>query len=211
MNSRSAVRRILRLCVPALILSAAMVQPCAGQSSVSPGQKVSLLFEVGNWQPQTLNEQPQFSTFGKAGATPRFGGGVCIPLGKEVGLRLAGGFWSLRDLTKEEEPVHSLALHSVSLDFKYWLVPDFRLSAYVLYGGGVYWGVENNAEPFGRKLRTARPGWGANLGAGFDFAFSRRIGAGMAFQYRFVRFKEPLGGFDDFSGPEIGAVLYYFL
>jgi hypothetical protein len=178
--------------------------------SATPSRNASVCLEVGNWQPQSLNNQPRFSTFGKNGATPLYIFGLSFPLGRDTGFRLSAGFWSLSDLAKIDS-VHSLALHSLHADFKYWLVPDFRLSAYVLYGAGAYWGVENERAPFGRGLRKAKPGWGANLGAGFDLALSRRIGLGMVFQYHFIRFQRELGGVDDFSGPKIGAGIYYFL
>ncbi len=173
-------------------------------------KRFSLAFEVGNWQPHTLNDVPSFTTFGAAGATPYMGFALSAPLVWGMGLRVSVGYWSLRDL-EETEAVHSLTLHPVSLDLKYWFIPDYRLSAYVMYGGGVYWGVENETSPFGTKLRKARAGWGANLGAGFDLALSRWLGLGMAFQYHYVRFKESLGGVDDFSGPKITGMVFFFL
>jgi len=173
-------------------------------------KRVSFAFEMGNWQPHTLNDEPSFTTFGAAGATPYLGFALSIPFVLGMGLRVSVGYWSLRDL-EEVKTVHSLTLHPISVDLKYWFIPDYRLSAYVMYGGGVYWGVENEALPLGTKLRKARAGWGANLGAGFDFVLSRRLGLGMAFQYHYVRFKDSLGGVDDFSGPKITGMVFFFL
>jgi hypothetical protein len=200
--------RLLRR-LAAMIIIAAIFSSSHSQS-ISPSQKASISLEIGNWQPQSLNESPVFSTFGQAGATPLFCGGFCLPLGKETGFRLSAGFWSLRDLRKVET-VHSLTLHSVHGDFKYWLVPDFRLSAYVLYGAGVYWGVENESSLLGKRLSKAHPRMGVNLGGGVDIALSRRLGLGMVFAYHFIQFKEFLGGVEDFSGPKIGAAVYWFL
>jgi len=187
------------------ILSAAGTGACRTIS-----QSVSLGLLVGNWQPHSLNDEPRFTGFGAAGATPFFGIGLTVPLGGDIGLRCSVGYWSLRDVKKIEK-VHSLTLYPVALDFKYWLVPDDRISAYVQYGGGVVWGVENETTPLGDKIRLARAGWGVNLGAGVDIAVTRRWGAGMLFQYHFVRFKLPLGGVDDFSGPKIAGELLLFL
>ena len=173
-------------------------------------QRVSLSCEAGSWQPHTLNDEPSFTTFGAAGATPFVGVALSVPLGGGLGLRLSVGYWSLRDL-EEVETVHSLTLHPVCLDVKYWLVPDYRLSAYVLYGGGVFWGVENETSPFGKRLSKARSGWGANLGAGFDLTLFRGVGLGMVFQYHYVQFKEPMGGVDNFSGPKVTLMLIFFL
>jgi hypothetical protein len=159
-------------------------------------QKLSLGVEFGNWQPHSLNDEPQFTTFGAAGATPYYG----ISCG--FGLCVSLGYWSLKDL-EEVETVHSLTLHPLTLDIKYWLIPDYRISAYVIYGGGICWGIENETLPFGKRLRKARAGWGGNLGAGFDFALTPHFSLGMAFQYHYVRFKDALGGVDDFSGPKI--------
>jgi len=173
-------------------------------------KRVSLGLEVGNWQPHSLNDEPRFTTFGAAGATPFIGLSFLIPAGGSIGCQISVGYWSLRDLEKVES-VHSIVIHPVSLNLKYWLVPDYRLSAYVIYGGGVYWGLENETSPFGEKLRKARAVWGASLGAGFDFVVTKRVGLGMVFQYHYVRFKKPLGGVKDFSGPRITGMFFFFL
>lgn len=176
----------------------------------SLAKRISLAWELGNWQPHSLNDEPRFTTFGAAGATPFLGFGFSAPLGGDIGLRISVGYWSLRDLEKVET-VHSLTLHPISLDIKYWLIPDYKLSAYVFYGGGVYWGVENETSPFGTKLYKARAGWGASLGAGFDLALTNKFGFGMAFQYNYVRFNQSLGGVEDFSGPRITGMVFLFL
>lgn len=173
-------------------------------------KRLSLAFEIGNWQPHSLNDEPRFDTFGAAGATPFYGFAFSTPIVGELGIRFSLGYWSLRDL-EETETVHSLTLHPICVDLKYWLVPDYRLSAFVMYGGGVYWGIENDTTPFGAKLRKARAGWGASLGAGFDLVITKKFGLGMSFQYHLVHFKEPLGGVEDFSGPKITFTAFYFL
>jgi hypothetical protein len=168
----------------------------------------SVAFETGIWQPHTLNDEPAFNTFGAAGATPFFGVSCYLPLGGDFSLRLTLGYWALRDL-KEVENVHSIALHPLMLDIKYWLVPDPKLSAYVMYGGGVVWGIENEKLPLGERLYKARAGWGGNLGAGFDLALFRWLGFGMVFQYHYVWFNLPLGGVQDFSGPKVSGVFSF--
>ncbi len=188
-----------------------MFWPTAAAQSPSPSRKISVVLETGNWQPQSLNEELRLSSFGECGATPRLAAGFSFPLGKEIGFRLVGGFWSLRDPDEDKDLLQPVSFHTVSADFKYWLVPDFRLSAYVLYGVSVYWGTENESRLFGSGLGSARPSWGANLGAGFDLALSRRIGTGMTFQYRLMRPREAVGGLSDFSGPDIAVALYFFL
>jgi hypothetical protein len=191
-----------------ILLILPLQAPCR---TPSPSRKMALVFEVGDWQPQILNDELRLSTFGECGATPRLGAGLSFPLGKDLGFRVAGGFWSLRKADAKRALLEPLSLHSVSADFKYWLVPDFRLSAYVLYGGTVYWGLADETRPFGPGLDSAEPSWGADLGAGFDLALTDHLGAGMVFQYRFVRLREALGGLADFSGPDIGAAIYLFL
>jgi hypothetical protein len=173
-------------------------------------EQFALALEMGNWLPHSLNDDPQFTSFGAAGATPYWGISLLAPIGKGIGLKLTLGYWSLKDIGKVET-VHSLVLHPVSLDVKYWLVPDYRLSAYVLYGGGIYWGIENETSPFGDKLRKARAGFGANLGAGFDLRVIKYVGVGMTFQYHLVRFDEPLGGVDDYSGPKVTGMIMFYL
>jgi hypothetical protein len=193
----------------ATLLCILMPLPPAVGRTLSPSRKMVVVLEVGDWQPQSLNDELRLSSFGECGATPRLGAGLSFPLGKDVGFRLAGSYWALRE--PERDLRRSLSLHSVSADFKYWMVPDFRLSAYVLYGGSVYWGLEDETRLFGPHLGSAKPSWGANLGAGFDLALSESIGTGMVFQYRFIRLRQALGGLVDFSGPDIGAAIYLFL
>jgi len=169
----------------------------------------SVFLELGNWQPHSLNDEPRFSSFGAAGATPYVSFGGYIPIFSELGLKISIGYWSVRELD-EIESVHSLVLHPVHFDLKHWLVPDSRLAAYVIYGGCMYWGVENESDPFGERLQKARLGWGVNLGAGFDLALFRNFGIGMTFHYHLSRFSHPLGGVDDFSGPKIGIESHFF-
>lgn len=173
-------------------------------------QRWALNIDVGNWQPHSLNDEPRFDTFGAAGATPFMGVAFSIPAFNELTMKIGVGYWSLRDLD-EVVNIHTLVIHPITLDFKYWLVPDELLSAYVSYGGGIFWGAENETQPFGENLHTDQKGWGINLGAGFDVAFSARIGMGMNFQYHYVVFNEPLGGVEDFSGPKISGGLIVFL
>jgi hypothetical protein len=202
--------RFTRLKLIAILLVLLMPAGYGRTEDRDISKRFSFTIEVGNWQPHSLNDEPRFDTFGAAGATPFFGLSLCAPLGGGLGLRLSAGFWSLRDL-EEVETVHSLVLQPLFLDLKYWLIPNYRLSAYVTYGAGVIWGTENETEPFGEKLRNARAGWGANLGAGFDVVLSSRFGVGMAFHYHYVRFNKPLGGVEDFSGPKITGMVFFFL
>ncbi len=179
------------------------------QNNIIP-KRSSLSLEIGNWQPNTINNEPSFDTFGKAGATPYIGFSFYIPVFKNFGLKFSTAYWSLKDVEKVEH-VHSLIIHPVRVDVKYWLVPDSFLSAYVIYGGGVYWGVENETKPLGPKITKARAGWGGDLGAGFDIAFSKKFGLGISCTYLYVKFKQKLAGVDDFSGPKISGVFYFFL
>ncbi|NQT27715.1 hypothetical protein HQ585_20330 [candidate division KSB1 bacterium] len=172
-------------------------------------QRAAFGIEIGNWQPHSLNDEPRFADFGAAGATPFVGLSIVFPLKSDLGLRLSIDYWALRDL-EETEHVHSLTIHPICLDLKYWLIPDYWLSAFVMYGGGVYWGVENETDPFGDRLSKARAGWGANLGTGVDLAISRHLGIGILLQYHFVRFPEPVGGVEDYSGPKVGGELHWF-
>ena len=173
-------------------------------------KRISFGFEIGNWQPHSLNDEPRFDTFGAAGATPYLGISFTTPIASGISFRISAGYWSLRDL-QETEKVHSLTLHPITIEIKHWLVPDYILSAYVIYGGGIYWGIENETDPLGTNLHDARGGWGAHIGAGFDLSITSHLGIGMTFQYNYVHFYEPIGGVDDFSGPKITTIIYFYL
>jgi hypothetical protein len=192
-----------------LIFLFCKIEPVLSQRRLQSKQ-VSLALEIGNWQPHSLNDEPRFTTFGAAGATPFWGLTFGFPFTGDLGFQISVGYWSLRDLEKIET-VHSLTMHPVNLFIKHWLVPDNNLSAYVIYGGGMYWGVENETFPLGAKLKKAVGGWGATLGAGFDLTLAKHWGIGGSFQYQYVTFKDPIGGVDDFSGPKISLLVFLFL
>ena len=171
-------------------------------------ERTTLTLALGNWQPHSLNDEPRFNTFGAAGATPYVSLSVSSPLSRGTSLCFSAGYWALRDLD-EVESVHSLTLLPVSVDFKYRLVPETRLSAYVQYGAGFYWGIENVTAPL-ERINEAQSGLGINLGAGFDLALSNKLGLGVLFQYHYVLFGHSLGGVQDFSGPHFSGVIHYY-
>ncbi|MFO7890403.1 MAG: hypothetical protein R6V04_08690 [bacterium] len=197
------------VCIFTILMSIILTDSASAQNSIIPKRK-SLSLEIGNWQPNTINNEPSFDTFGKAGATPYMGVSFYMPVVKNLGVELSAAYWSLRDVEKIEQ-VHSLIIHPVRVDIKYWLVPDSFLSAYVIYGGGVYWGVENEIRPLGSSITKARAGWGCDLGAGFDIAFTSFFGMGISCTYLYVTFNKKLAGVDDFSGPKISGVFYFYL
>lgn len=181
-----------------------------GQSESSLSGNWIIDIEVGNWQPQSLRDQVPFFEIKKKNRLAMVGIGMEMPLARDTGLRVSSNFWAFPNV-QNLYPVHSLSFHSINLDLKHVLVPESRLSAYVLYGGSAYWGVENETTFFSPQLWKAQPGWGVNLGGGFDVLVKKPFGMGMAFQYRFVRLSHHLAGIDDYSGPQIGFFLYYRL
>ncbi|MBN2416767.1 outer membrane beta-barrel protein [bacterium] len=195
--------------VPVMILLLSLLPAAASSQSRKPiARRFALSFDVGNWQPHSLNDEPRFDTFGAAGATPSFRLGITLPIGLGSGIELGARYWALRDL-EQTERVHSLTLIPLSLNLKHWLIPNYFISAYVIYGGSIYQGTENETQPL--KLSTTSRGWGINLGAGVDIQLSERIGAGVTFTYYYARFDEPIGGVDDFSGPCISGRFYLLL
>lgn len=178
------------------------------QSRKTISDRAAISLDIGNWQPHSLNDEPRFDTFGAAGATPSFRLGLTLPVGRGSGIELAARYWALRDLD-ETEQVHSLTLIPISLNLKHWLIPNYFISAYVIYGGSIYQGTENETAPL--KLSTTSKGWGINLGAGVDIQLSNRLGAGLTVTYFYARFDEAIGGVDDFSGPCISGRLYLLL
>jgi len=184
------INRLSSICQMCILMLLASACSTLAQNA-TPTQRMTFSFEFGNWQPHTLNDEPSFDTFGAAGATPFWNVGFLYPLAKQLGLRLSVGYWSLKDL-EEVERIHSLVLHPISLDVKHWLIPDYALSAFVMYGIGLTWGIENETSPFGTKLRKAHAGFGGHLGAGFDLAISKHFGLGMSFQYVYLSFKNDL-------------------
>jgi hypothetical protein len=209
-NQDEALKSIqIQIAILSVFLLCGLSVPPAAAAPKAIVQHAAFGIEIGNWQPHSLNDEPRFTDFGAAGATPFVGFSILFPLRSDLGLRISADYWALREL-EETEHVHSLTIHPLCLDFKYWLIPDYWLSAFVMYGGGVYWGVENETDPFGDRLSEAQAGWGANLGAGVDLAFSRRLGIGILLQYHFVRFPEPVAGVEDYSGPKIGGEFHWF-
>lgn len=178
----------------------------SAQSAPSLQQRCSLSLHIGSWQPHSLNDEPKLTTFGAAGATPSVKAAFTLPVGSGTGIEFSCGYWALRDLA-EIEQVHSLTLIPFSLNLKHWLIPDYFLSAYVIYGASMYRGSENETVPF-EKTTTAN-GWGINLGAGIDMTLFSHIGTGVSFTYHYARFGSPIGGVDDFSGPCISGKIFW--
>ncbi len=172
-------------------------------------KKWTLSASVGNWQPHSINDDPSFDSFGAAGATPLISFGLSVYIGFLSEISITTGYWALHDI-ETEEPVHTIVCHPLSVELKQNLIPNSRLSAYVLYGLAKYWGVENVRSPF-EHIQEAQSGWGLNFGAGLDIAISGKFGAGLIFQYRYAQFKKKLGGVEDFSGPCISGLIHFYL
>ena len=197
-----------RIIYPALLYCAICLfsMPLSAQLT---NQHNTVFVEWGNWQPHSLNDVPRFSGFGAAGATAYIGTGVLFNVFKDVGIGITAGYWALKDLDREES-VHSLVVHPVTVTVKHWLIPGNFMAAFVIYNAGVYWGVENETSPLGRKLSQAISSFGLGLGAGIDIAFTRKFGIGACFKYNYIQFPHPLGGVTDFSGPCISIAGYYY-
>jgi len=193
-----------------IIFALFLLAPQSESQAQVISQHNSISLEWGNWQPHSLNNEPKFTDFGASGATPYVGLGIIFRISDEVGLGLNVGFWALKDLN-EKESVPALVIHPLTLSFKHWLIPGNRISSFVIYNAGIYWGIENETDPFGDKLKKARACVGVGLGAGFDIGLTKKFGLGAVFRYRYVRFRQEIGGVDDFSGPAIGVVGYYYL
>lgn len=173
-------------------------------------QHTAVYLEWGTWQPHSINSEPALLNFGANGSTPHVNTGVLIKITEEVGIGLSAGFWAVRDLEKKED-VHSLVIHPVSFTLKHWIIPGNRFSAFAVYSAGIYWGIENETVPLGAKLKQARACIGFSLGAGFDVAITKRFGLGLSVNYKYVRYNQSIGGIDDFSGPSVSIIGYYYL
>jgi len=196
-----------RLCVLCLTIFFAGASHALAQEGLFFG-KFSIGGEIGAWKPNALETESTLSPFGVSGASPYLGVFLLSPLSKSLMLRLTGGFWS-------RDEVHLLGTNSVTiypvmLDLKYYLVPQFRLSPFVSYGGALYVGTEDQAHNL-RALVSHRSelGLGANVGTGFDLQLARHFALGVEFRYHYAKFQHPLGETDDYSGPKISAAAFF--
>lgn len=105
---------------------------------------------------------------------------------------------------------HVVAVFPLLLGLRYYIprpTPDTPVRPYVAAGAGVYVGYEARNEVGLRILQESRTltAMGGHLGGGIDIQAGRHVMFGANAGYHFVTdFTEPLGGRENYSGPEFG-------
>lgn len=177
----------IHICICHILLFCCLRPHTGNTAPGSEVQRASAGLEIGNWQPHSLNDEPRFTDFGAAGATPFWGLSVCFPLKSGLGLRFSADYWALRDL-EESQHVHSLTVHPLCVDLKYWLIPEYWLSAFVMYGGGRVLGCgKRDRSAWGPALQSeGRMGRQSGRRRGSGFFETIRAGPASAVSFRTV-------------------------
>jgi len=171
--------------------------------------KVGLGFTIGRWQPQNLQSETTIPIFSNVpNARPYLGIFLSSHWRGSLALRNSIGIWTQKRL-EELADVKSVTIIPVGIGLKHQLVLANRLSPFVSYEFGVYFGIENSGST--PTYRQTHIGYGFEGGAGFDFFLTERWGTALEFQYQYVRFGQRVGSTDDYSGPKASLRLYYLL
>lgn len=181
-------------------------------SSLTPGiaqqygfsDKVGIGFIISRWQPQNLQTKTTIPVFGNIPNTrPYLGIFLSSHWGNSLALMSSVGIWT----QKETGDFTDVAIIPIKMGLKHQLVPENRLSPFVSYGFGVYFGMEDKESTL--SYRETYVGYGFEGGAGFDLFLTKRWGTALEFQYQYVRFGQKVGSTDDYSGPKASLRLYY--
>lgn len=131
-------------------------------------------------------------------------GMMAVEADSRAGIATDSRMWSLG------VSQHSVAVVPLLLGLRYYIpppAPDTPVRPYVAAGTGVYLGYEARNEVGLRMLQESRTltAAGGHLGGGIDIQAGRHVMVGVNAGYHFVTdFTEPLGGRENYSGPEFG-------
>lgn len=169
----------------------------------------SLGISVGSWKPIDLDRSTSVSILPVRRTSPFCELFFISPWLKNLAIRFGMGYWQQTDLPEQAE-VQSVLIIPLSIDIKYQMLPQTRLSPYASYGVTFYYGTENPKTNFPRRIaETAELALGFNVGAGLDYSISRRWAIGSEFQYLYVRMPHLVGQTDNYSGPKITVRIFY--
>lgn len=168
-------------------------------------------FDMGTWKPSKLKEENTSTPLGVPGGLPFYRIYVTTPQLGDWILRLSCGYWGQSDIENQSD-VQSIGLTLLMCELKHRIVPQSRFTPFASYGLTVFLGSES---PENKHYQWFNPvkevGYGFNVGTGFDCLFFRKWIATVEFCYHFVRFQEPVGLTNDYSGPRITAGFSFVL
>lgn len=171
--------------------------------------KPSLGFSVGSWKPVDLDRSTTVSIIPTRRTSPFYELFFISPWLKTLAIRFSLGYWQQKEVP-DLAKVHSVLILPLSIDIKYQMLPQARLSPYASYGVTFYYGTENPKENFPQRIaETAELALGFNVGAGLDYSISRRWAIGSEFQYLYARMPHLIGHIDNYSGPKITMRIFY--
>ncbi|RQW07751.1 hypothetical protein EH222_06635 [candidate division KSB1 bacterium] len=183
-------------------LALATLSPAKGQLT-----RANIGLDYGVWKPSALDAYPNQPIKNVDGAAPYLGFAFTAPRFKGHAIRLSLMQWQQRDLV--EIDLESVTLRHLSVDLKYLVLPDYKISPYVSYGVAAIWSREQPHGSSAEKIPLDRAGWGFNLGAGIDFLLMTHAGMGVEYQYSYAVFAKRVGLTDNYSGPKIAIKLFY--
>ncbi|MDZ7263234.1 MAG: outer membrane beta-barrel protein [candidate division KSB1 bacterium] len=166
-------------------------------------------FEIGTWRPTELNADMSLSILKGTAEHPYLGLSVFTSWSSGFSLRPSVGYWRYC-LESTPSEASRIQIISLLLDLKYSLLSDVRLSPYVSYGMGLFFGQETQP---GIALSRFDKGWeagaGINVGTGFDIHLTSSIFLAMEFRYHYLKFKQALAVTNNYSGPKISLGVFY--
>ncbi|MBN1350776.1 hypothetical protein JXJ21_15265 [candidate division KSB1 bacterium] len=171
--------------------------------------RTAIGMEVGTWKPNKLSTRNDVSSILLKGTSPYYGVFFLVPAPGDWTLRGGMGYWNQTTIENVPDTKSVTILHFI-LALKQVIIPEFRLSPFVSYGFTFYIGSKNETNIKRIILHKKKEaGYGANVGAGFDFLISTHWVAGLEFCYNYVKFNRVIGMTEDYSGPKVSINLLY--
>jgi len=171
----------------------------------SQDPRSSLGFRIGQWQPLKIETKVATSLLkGIPGTSPYLGLYVSTPIYKDISLQVTMGRWSQNRFEGDPE-LKSVTIVPFEIEIKHLLIEGSSISPSFLYGGGIFLGWEQRSGSQGEYSRVRYWGQGLEIGTGLEVYLFHRIALNLQFHYQYVKFPQPIGQTDDYTGPKASA------
>jgi opacity protein-like surface antigen len=158
--------------------------------------------QMSIWKPTSLDNRPSEPFHLINGSKIAKSLFFFSPMWQGISLRLQTMQWQM----EVESSLDKVHLGFLTLDIKQQIVTQARISPFLIGGASLIWGKEKSP---GHNPAFDHLGNGLQVGAGVDFFLSNKIGLALEYQYVYAKLSQPLGPTDNYTGPNLGAKLFF--